>query len=367
MLFLFLILLSLYVLLIGRYIAGWYKIESIRKESFCPNVSVVIAIRNEEDKIPRLIRNLGAQMYPVGKLEFILINDHSSDSTVHQLEACNLDNLRIVNMPDGKSGKKSAISMGVALASGDIILASDADCYFSVNWVRCMTRYFANENIKLVSGPVDFNRYNGFFHKLQVLEFLSLIASGAGAIGIHKAIFCNGANMAYRKETFIEVNGFNDDTIVSGDDVFLLHNIKAKYPESIAFAKDRDAIVTTNSPITVKEFVNQRKRWAAKSSAYQDSSSVYASYLVLLTNVSFIVLLGMLFFDSSLFFYFLIFYVSKFSVDLFLLYPVLNFFNRKELIKWIFPFEIFYSIYIILIVILSFSTKFEWKGREYRK
>lgn len=367
MLFLFLIVLFLYVLLIGRYIIGWYKIGSTRKEYFCPNVSVVIAIRNEENEIARLLRNLGAQIYPVGKLEFIFINDHSSDNTVQLLETCTLDSFRIINMPDGKSGKKSAISMGVSLASGDIILASDADCYFNVNWVRCMTKYFADDNIKLVSGPVDFNRYNSFFQKLQVLEFLSLIGSGAGAIGIQNAIFCNGANMAYRKETFIEVNSFKDDTIVSGDDVFLLHNIKAKYPESIAFAKDRDAIVTTNSPITFKEFINQRKRWAAKSSAYKDASSIYTSYLVLLTNFSFLFLLGMFFFDDSMLFYFLIFYVFKFSVDLFLLYPVLNFFNRKELIKWIFPFELFYSIYIILIVILSFSTKFEWKGRKYKK
>ena len=47
-----------------------------------------------------------------------------------------------------------------------------------------------------------------------------------------KAIFCNGANMAYRKDVFLEVNNFESDTSASGDDVFLLHSIKAKYPKA---------------------------------------------------------------------------------------------------------------------------------------
>ena len=61
------------------------------------------------------------------------------------------------------------------------------------------------------------------------------------------------------------------------------------------------------------------------------------------------------------------FYVLKYIVDLFLLYPVLIFFQRKDLIKWIFAFELFYSFYINLIVVLSFVRKFEWKERIYDK
>ena len=59
--------------------------------------------------------------------------------------------------------------------------------------------------------------------------------------------------------------------------------------------------------------------------------------------------------------------LQKFIADLFLLYPVLRFFKRKDLIKWIFPFELFYSFYIVLIVVLSFTKSFEWKGRTHKK
>jgi cellulose synthase/poly-beta-1,6-N-acetylglucosamine synthase-like glycosyltransferase len=357
------VILFLYVLLIIRYYFGWSKTKNISQDIFSPKVSIVIAIRNEENEIPKLLKSLQSQAYSINKLEVILVNDHSTDNTLSLLENYDLDYLKIINMPQGSSGKKDAISMAVSTATGEIIVVSDADCIFTPNWVISMVSYFSNSNIKLVSGPVALKRELGIFQSLQALEFSSLIVSGAGSIGINNAIFCNGANMAYRKEVFLEVNNFHNSSTVSGDDVFLLHSVKAKYPNSIAFAKDEDAIVTTESKQNFSDFINQRKRWTAKSSSYIDMASIYVSYLVLLTNLSFVFLFIMLFFYSFLFKFFALFYLIKFSIDSILLYPILKFLNQKYLIKLIFIFEFFYSFYIILIVIFSFTTKFEWKGR----
>ena len=52
------------------------------------------------------------------------------------------------------------------------------------------------------------------------MEFVSLVASAAGSVGINNAIFCNGANMAYRKKSFLKLNDFNESRSPSGDDVF---------------------------------------------------------------------------------------------------------------------------------------------------
>jgi len=173
--------------------------------------------------------------------------------------------------------------------------------------------------------------------------------------------------MAYRKEIFLEVNEFSIDTAVSGDDVFLLHSVKAKYPNSIAFAKEQSAIVITGAVQTVSGFINQRKRWTAKSSGYKDNASIYTSFLVLFTNLAFVFLFAMLFWNIEYFNLFILFYGVKFLVDLILLFPILKFFNQTDLAKWIFPFEIFYSFYIVLIVVLSFTKSFEWKGRTHSK
>jgi len=367
MLFLVLIILALYAFLIIRYSFGWSKLKRLSLENFSQKVSVIIALRNEESEITRLLKGLQSQIYPTDKLEFILVNDHSTDNTFTLLEKSDLTNLQILNMPEGDFGKKNAISMAVSVASGDIILASDADCSFSPNWVRTMASYFSSANIMLVSGPVNLHNQDGIFQSFQALEFTSLIGSAAGAIGMGNAIFCNGANMAYRKSIFLEVNDFATDKAVSGDDVFLLHSVKEKYPKSIAFAKNEDAIVTTDGVQNIKGFINQRKRWTAKSSSYKDGASIYTSLLVLFTNVFGVLLLGLFLFDTCYLDYFICYFSVKFLVDLCLLLPVLSFFKRKDLTKWILPFEIFYSFYIVLIVILSFTNTFEWKGRVHKK
>ena len=365
--YIMLLIFFLYALLIVRYAIGWKKIKYNPDKNFFPRVSVVIAVRNEEKHIDSLVSSLRAQVYPFEKIEFIIVNDHSTDNTLSLLEHADLSNLKLLNVPHNHSGKKYAINMAVSEAKGEIILASDADCSFSSNWIQTIVRYFKNNNVNFVSGPVFFHKQSGFFQSFQALEFASLIGSGAGAIGIQNPIFCNGANMAYRKDVFLQLSNFKKDNIVSGDDVFLLHNIKANFPNSIVFAKDNNAVVITESMKNFRDFINQRKRWTAKSSAYTDITSVYISYLVLSTNVIFSVLFLTGFLNFISLRYFFGFFIFKYLADLCLLLPTLKFFKRQDLIKWIFLFELFYSFYIILVVILSFTNKFEWKDRIHKK
>lgn len=359
--------LLLYMVLIRNYYLGWRKIKLPNKLEVTPKVSVVIALRNEESKIEKLLNNLTTQIYPKNQLQFILANDHSTDNTLNLLQNSKLDNLIVLDMHEGDFGKKNAIAKAIQIAEGEIILMTDADCSFSPNWTQTMIDYFTDDRIKLVSGPVDYRQKKGIFQCLQTLEFTSLIGSGAGAIGSGNPIFCNGANMAYRKEVFLEVNNYKNDNNVSGDDVFLLHSVKKRYPEGIVFAKDKNAIVKTDSLNTLPAFINQRKRWTAKSSNYTDRKTIYTSCLVLFTNLSFLYLFLLCFFDTQIISYFIGFYLLKFIIDLIFLIPILDFFKRKDLIKWIFPFELFYSFYIVLIVMLSFTNSFEWKGRTHKK
>ena len=362
-----LFILFLYLLLILKYWVGWIKNKATGVSHFLPKVSVIIALRNEQEHVPHLLLELKKQVYPIDRLEFVLVNDHSTDSTLDLLENSSIDNLRVVNMPEGMFGKKNAIAFAMKEVKGEIILATDSDCSFSHLWVHTMVAYFANQNIKLVSGPVSYHKKNGILLGLQTLEFISLIGSGAGAIGVKNAIFCNGANMAYRKADFLELNNFENYDAVSGDDVFILHSVKEKYKNAIAFAKDENAIVLTDAVRSAKGFINQRKRWTAKTSGYKDFASIYASFLVFFMNLSVVLLFVGYLYSGAYFQLFLLFYSLKFAVDFLLLFSVLSFFNRRDLVKWIFPFELFYAFYIVLIVILSFTKSFEWKGRIHKK
>ena len=379
-LYIFLILLlSWYFKVFFLYRYSWKSMrpsENINKTDF---ITVIIACRNEENNILNIIEDVKNQDFDKQRFEMIVVNDHSEDSTLKILEksAKSWENLKIICMNEGEQGKKNAIKKGISCANGSVILCTDADCRIGRNWIKTILSNFTNKKIKFVSGPVKYSSENNFLNKFQSLELISLVSSGAAAMQRKKSTICNGANLAYRKSIFLEVNSYDSNSAVSGDDVFLMHHVKVKYPSGIRFVKDREAIVKTDAQPNLKSFINQRKRWTAKSSSYTDWDTISVSILVLLINVSIVVLSvlsilsaitpheSVILFSTKFLLLFVLFF--KYISDYNFLIPVLKFFRRRDLAIWILPFEIIYSFYIFFIVIYSFSTKFEWKGRNFRK
>ena len=209
-----------------NFLIGWLKNSSQNDKSKF-RLSVVIAVRNEEKKLLSLINSLQSQDYDKNLYDVIIVDDHSQDNSLKilQEQASLWSNLIVLKQDALLSGKKKAILKGVKESKNDIILTTDADCSFNKNWLSSMSSFFTNETINLVSGPVSYKSSNSFFKKIQALEFLSLIGSAAGAIGINKPILCNGANLAYRRKVFLESTNYESDNIMSGDDVFFLLNL----------------------------------------------------------------------------------------------------------------------------------------------
>ena len=128
----------LYAIKILRYRIGWDKISQLEVNVFTPKLSVIIALRNEESQVLRLITELKKQLYPTDKYQVIIINDHSEDSTLALLnkEVKCWRNLKLLCMNEGEYGKKKAILKGIKSASGEIIISTDADCSFNANWLK---------------------------------------------------------------------------------------------------------------------------------------------------------------------------------------------------------------------------------------
>ena len=357
-----------YVLMIFLFMIGWQK-NKIELSPSIYRVSVVIAIRNEQDNIKRLIKNLKSQDYDRDLYDVIIIDDHSEDNSWDLLYNEKLDwpKLKLLSMNDDEYGKKSAILKGVKFSDSEIIITTDADCFFSSNWITLMSSSFSDKKINFVSGPVSFKESSTIFSKIQDLEFLSLVASGAGAIGINRPIFCNGANMAYRKKVFMQVNDYSKNNISSGDDVFLLHMVKKFYPGSIVFLRKYKAIVFTKPLLRFKQFLNQRIRWASKSTNYKDFDAIVVSLLVLFVNISLLLLLVFSCFDETCLNVFIVLFFVKLMIDFLFFLPVLNFFKKQGLIKWVLPVQILYPFYITLIVLTSNLFSFSWKGRVKNK
>lgn len=352
MIFLLLAILILvfYAIRIWQFTKGWDALAAYT-EPISEKVSLLIASRNEEKNIQSLVTSLTNQTHKIE--EIIVVDDHSTDQTVALLSS--YPSIRVLQS-EGE-GKKAAIAQAIAQAQHPIILTTDADCEMGEQWVEKMLQPFADESVDLVVGPVAFTGEKNIFEKSQSLEFMSLIASGAGAIGAERAFMCNGANLAYRKAIYADV----DNDKASGDDVFLLHHVK-KEGGKIAFVKEEKAIVYTHPKKTLSELIQQRQRWAAKSTSYKDKEATQTSYLVFLANLALLCSYFQADYRPAM-----LLLLIKSVVDYPLLRKMSRFMKKEAYMPLFIPLQLVYPFYIVYVAVASQFGKFKWKGRKHKR
>ena len=178
---------------------------------------------------------------------------------------------------------------------------------------------------------------------------------------------CNGANIAYLKKVFGEVNGFAGiDHIASGDDMLLMHKIWHQHPDGVFYLKAKEAIVSTQPQKTWKTFFDQRIRWASKAGKYDDKRFLPVLLLVYLFNFSFLVLFIAGFFCYQNWLYLAGFWIGKTLAELPLFVSAASFFNKQWAIKWFFFFQPLHIVYTIISGLFGQLGKYEWKGRMVR-
>jgi cellulose synthase/poly-beta-1,6-N-acetylglucosamine synthase-like glycosyltransferase len=359
----------LYVGIVLSFIVGWSRLAGfiLPADSEQIEVSIIVAARNEEENIAKTIQDLLAQDYKTSMMEIIVIDDHSTDATGSIITSFKDPRIKLITLNEPltiNSYKKKAIQTAIATARGKLIITTDADCRMGKNWLKTIVGYYQKEGFKMISSPVVFTDEKSFFERAQSLEFLYLIGMGASTIGNKNASTCNGANLAYEREAFYEVGGFTGiDDLASGDDELLLHKIAARYKNKIGFLKNRDAIVYTQAKPTVNEFIQQRKRWASKSTRYKNKSIIVLGVLVWLFNLSIVLNLIVGLFKPGYMQIGLSQLLIKMLIEFVFLIPVTRFAKRMELLILIPVLNVMHIVYIIFIGIAGNSGKYSWKGR----
>jgi cellulose synthase/poly-beta-1,6-N-acetylglucosamine synthase-like glycosyltransferase len=268
-----------------------------------PFVSVIVAARNEESNISYLLTTLLNQDYPPKLYEIIIANDVSTDRTSEIIKGFQkkFENLKLidVNISDKViSRKKNALSQGIAKSKGKIILTTDADCIVKTTWISGMVRYF-DYNVGMVAGfsmpnLLNWKRAN-FVEKYEYLDTIALFSAAAGSIGRGKAFSCSGQNLAYTREAYFSVGGFEKiKRYVSGDDVLLMQLIrKAGY--KIRFAFGEATYTLTKSEKNIWRFLNQRIRWASNEKAQTVMNQEFFLFLVDVFLLNLIIVISIFF------------------------------------------------------------------------
>lgn len=378
-LFIFILLLIAYALLIDYYRRSWNGIPDFNADHVNPStfISVIIAARNEDKNLSNLIQSLARQRYPLSLFEVIILDDHSTDGTWNTLQGSiaefpiikpfRLADLMSVEK-ETRAYKKLAIEKGIELARGELIVTTDADCTFNAGWLLYIASFYETTKAKFIAAPVKIKSDARLLSLFQALDFLTLQGITGASVFKRFHTMCNGANLAYEKKAFYEVDGFKDiDNIPSGDDMLLMYKIFKRYPEQVLYLKSHETIVATNAVNTWKEFFHQRIRWASKAVYYDDKKLFWILLLVYGINVCFVVLTIASFWDAGWLLYLLLLLIAKTIIEYPFVSSVASFFEEKKLMKY-FPF--LQPLHILYTIIAGWFGKFgsyEWKGRRIKQ
>jgi poly-beta-1,6-N-acetyl-D-glucosamine synthase len=279
------VLLAIYALLILLFYRGWGRNKPLKQLSSdrLTEVSLVITCRNEAAHLPSLIRALQAQTD--SDFELVWVNDHSEDQTLQMMHESVSLFKKVSVIDSGARGKKQSQALGIRATTGKLIITTDADCIPASGWVQTIKEFYASYQPDLIIGPVKLFAGENLFQHLQQLEFATLSASAMGAAGSNSPFMCNGANLAFSKEAWLQSQHELRNELSSGDDVFLLHSINRRNGR-IEMLKSVEAMVLTSGTKTLKSFFRQRSRWLAKSRYYSDFQTVIIGVVVGVINLT---------------------------------------------------------------------------------
>ena len=357
----------LYLIIIAVFTYGWFTLKQNGNPKGIgeTKASVIVAVRNEAENIKKLLDALLNQSCDLKLFEVIMVDDHSEDNTVKLIQdfAASHAEIDIKLLHSAGTGKKQAVSRGIEYAVNNLIITTDGDCVPGRQWIAKMAGYFEKHQPRIILGPVVYMEERGLLQQLFSLDFISLVASGAGSAGAGLPFMGNAANMAFDKSVFSS-DSLKED-FSSGDDVFLIHAVKKQYgSRSIHFLKDAQALVTTRAPSNWSVFLNQRLRWASKAKGYHDFWSQLVSWSVLLFNIGLALLFTAGFFWRWMWVVWMLFIALKAFIDFPLLSGYAQLTGKSKQLVYLWPMEFIYPFYVVMAGIGSLFVKYRWKGRE---
>jgi len=364
-----------YTGLILYYQSGWNRQRSFNSDikPTAENLffSIIIPARNEENHIANCLRSIIHQQYS-GEFEIIVVDDFSTDRTCDIIRQLNHPSVKLIQLKDHfteegriRAHKKTAIALAVNQAKGDWIITTDADCVAPPNWLQCYASFIRARKVSFIAAPVDFLPVKPpLLSVFQSLDFMSLQGISAAAASYRSHVLCNGANMAYKKKTFVALGGYEGiDQLPTGDDMLLMQKFYRAVPQEVYYMLLKDAIIKTYPADSWKGFLNQRIRWASKADQYGDPMIFFVLLLVYLFNLSFLALALWTIYDPPYIWLLICLLVCKTLLELYFLIPVARFFGKLHQLWWFPIAQPFHILYTIVSGFLGKFGSYQWKGR----
>jgi cellulose synthase/poly-beta-1,6-N-acetylglucosamine synthase-like glycosyltransferase/spore germination protein YaaH/peptidoglycan/xylan/chitin deacetylase (PgdA/CDA1 family) len=221
-----------------------------------PLISVLIPCFNEEKVIESSVRRILASNW--SRLEVLVLDDGSADHTAEVVRRAFADEPRVTLMSFDNGGKARALNRGLAKASGDVVVALDADTLFPSDTLAKLARWFGNPKVGAVAGNALVGNRRNLITRWQALEYVTaqnLERRALAALGAVTVV--PGAVGAWRRSALAELGGYPDDTLAEDQDLTI-----AMQRAGWRVEFDPEARAYTEAPETVGGLLKQRFRWS---------------------------------------------------------------------------------------------------------
>lgn len=363
-----------YTLTLGMIYFGSRSVsdESVPQNDKKTRFTIIIPFRDEAENLNALIDSLLRLNYPTHLFEIVFVNDESADNSENiiktaldesRLQYCILKNERTSSSP-----KKDAITKAVKHSQYEWIMTTDADCRLHSGILNCYDQNIQFKGPNMIVGPVGIEKGKGLNFYFQQYEHLALQTLTAGGFGLKSPFLCNGANLVFLKDLFLELDGYSgNDHISTGDDIFLFEKFRRRNTKKLLYVRSLDAVVHTSPLNSWNELIEQRVRWASKISSQKNRISLWVGPIVFVTNLWLI--LGFIYclINPDQFVNFLLVLLYKSLVDLIVISSSALFLSvRIKLFSFVIN-TLLYPYISVWVAIRSLIGSYSWKGRQYNK
>ncbi|MEP7006522.1 MAG: glycosyltransferase [Sphingomonas bacterium] len=219
-------------------------------------VTVMIPAFNEETVIVRAVHGVLASTDV--RIEVIVIDDGSADRTSELVREAFADEPRVRLLTLENGGKARALNEGLKLATGEIVVALDADTQFEPVTIARLARWFVDPSLGAVAGNAKVGNRVNLVTRWQALEYITAQNLERRALArLNAMTVVPGAVGAWRLSAIESVGGYPDDTLAEDQDLTI-----AIQRAGWRVHYDQYAIAWTESPESFAGLAKQRFRWA---------------------------------------------------------------------------------------------------------
>ncbi len=220
-----------------------------------PSVAVIVPCWNEESTISNTLKSLLALDYPTNKLEIIVVDDGSTDSTFEVIsEFTDAENLKIFKKENG--GKHSAMNYALERTEAEIVGCLDADSFVEPDALRKLVQHFADPTVASVTPSIKVHNASGLIQVIQKAEYGISIFLRKVFVSLDALFITPGPFSFFRRSAIDHVGQWRNAHMT--EDLEMGLRLQQAH---LRIENEPGAIVYTTAPDTLAKLYKQRVRW----------------------------------------------------------------------------------------------------------